>query len=123
MADLTKSIAGLNSAVDVTSNAGAASQTIVCDRGDEKVFIRMSNADEATALVTFAGNGFGAPVDVEVTLEENDVKVIQLESNRVKAPSTQKITATVTDADGTEYSGTVTNVAFEVIEAFKSLTD
>jgi hypothetical protein len=123
MADLTKSIAGLNSAVDVTSNAGAASQTIVCNRGDEKVIIRMSNADAATALVTFVGNGFGAPTAVEATLEQNDVKVIQLESNRVKAPSTQKITATVTDADGTAYSGTVTNVAFEVLEAFKSLVD
>ena len=32
-----------------------------------------------------------------------------------KDPSTQKVTVTVTDDDGTAFSGTVTNVTFEVV--------
>lgn len=123
MADVVKSTMDWNVGTAITSNAGAASQTIVCDRGDEKVLIRMSNADAATALVTFTGAGFGGATAKTVTLAQNDVKGIYLESFFVKSPSTQKITATITNANGTTYSGTVTNIKIEVIEAPKGIVD
>ena len=123
MADVTKSVMDLNAGTAITSNAGAASQTIVWNRGDEKIFIRLENQDANTALVTFTGAGFGQPVAVTVSLDEDDVKGVFLESMRVKDPSTQKVTATITDPDGTAFSGTVTNVTIEVIEQFKGIVD
>ena len=123
MADVTKSVMKRGAGTAITSNAGAASQTIVWNRSDDNIFIRLSNSDAATALVTFTGVGFGAQLAKTVTLVQNDVKGIYLESFNVKDPATQKVTATITNANGTAYSGTVTNIKIEVIEAPKALVD
>lgn len=123
MADVTKSIMKFGTETAITSNAGAASQTIVWNRSDGHVFIRATNSDAASATITFTATGFGGPVAKTITLAQNETKGIFLESFNVKDPATQKVTATITNANGTAYSGTVTNVKLEVIEAPKSLVD
>jgi len=127
MADLTNVLTIKNGAsADVTADAGAASQTIDYDRSDEKFVIRVANADAATATISIVTNGFGGGdnANTTFTVAQNEVKYIgALESMFYKAPSTQKVTLLVTDADFTAFSGTVTNVTFEVIELPKSLTN
>jgi hypothetical protein len=123
MADVVNSIMKVGTEVAITSNAGAASQTIVWNRSDRNIFIRATNVDAAAATITFTGAGFGAPAAKTIVLAQNAVKGIFLQSSNVKDPATQKVTATITNANGTEYSGTVTNVKIEVIESPKSLLD
>ena len=123
MADLTKSIMKRGTETAITSNAGAASQTIVWNRNDDNVLIRATNSDAAAATITFTAAGFGGPKARTITLAQNETKGIYLESFNVKDPATQKVTATITNANGTAYSGTVTNVKIEVIEAPKALVD
>jgi hypothetical protein len=123
MADLTKSIMQYGTEVAITSNAGAASQTIVWNRSDGNIFIKATNSDAAPATITFTAAGVGAPAAKTITLAQNATKGIFLESFNVKDPATQKVTATITNANGTAYSGTVTNVKIEVIEAPKALVD
>lgn len=125
MADLNKSTMSRNNGAAITSNNGAASQTIVCNRSDEKVLIRVSNADATTALIRFKGNGFGAGVqgDLDVQVAQNGISGFVLESSRFKDPATQKITVQVLATNGGAFGGTVTNVKFEVIEMPKGLID
>lgn len=127
MADVTKTSTVRNGAsADATSNAGAASQTIVYDRADEKTIIRVSNADAATATINVVTNGYGGgdASNLSFTVAQNEVKYVgALESMYYKAPATGKVTVTVTDADGSAFSGTVTNVKFEVVDLPKSLVN
>lgn len=128
MADLTNVISYRNGTptADVTADAGAASQTLDMDRSDEKFVIRVANADAATATISIVTNGFGGgdASNVTFTVAQNEVKYITgLESMYFKAPATGKATILVTDADLTAFSGTVTNVTFEVVELPKSLVD
>lgn len=120
MADLTKTTGVINTAsADATSNAGAASQTVVVsDKRDGDQMIRIANADSNTATITIATNGYGGgdAEDVTFTVAENEVKYLTLlESMYFKAGSTGAITLTITDADGTAFSGTVADVTLEVI--------
>lgn len=125
MADLTKSTMTRNNGATITSNNGAASQTIVCNRGDEKVVIRVSNADATTALIRFKANGFGAGKqgDLDVQVAQNAIKGFVLESSRFKDPATQKLTVEVLGVGGGAFGGTVTNVKLEVIEMPKGIID
>jgi len=127
MADLTNVLTVRNGgSADVTADAGAASQTIVYERSDENIVIRVANADANTAGVTVQTNGFGGEQadNLVVSVAQNEVKYIgALESMYYKDPATQKVTIEVLDPDGTAFSGTESNVTFEVIELPKSLTD
>ena len=123
MADVVKSIMKRGVETAITANNGAASQTIVWNRSDDNIMIRATNSDAATALLTFTGTGFGSGKAKTITLAQNATKGIYLESFDVKDPATQKVTCTITNTNGTAYSGTVTNVKIEVIEAPKALVD
>ena len=60
----------------------------------------------------------------KIEVAQNEVKYIGvLESMYYKAPSDGKVTIEVLDPDGTTFSGTVTNVNFEVIELPKGIND
>lgn len=125
MADVTKSTMTRNNGATITTNNGAASQTVVCNRGDEKVLIRVSNSDATTALIRIKANGFGAGKqgDLDVQVAQNAVKGFVLESSRFKEPSTQKLTIEVLGVGGGAFAGTVANVKIEVIEMPKGLID
>jgi hypothetical protein len=127
MADLTKTSAIRNGAsADATSNAGAASQTIVYDRSDENIVIRVANADAATATIVLQTDGYGGgdASNTTFTVAQNEVKYIgALESMYFKAPATGKVTVLIQDDDGTAFSGTVTNVTIEVVDLPKSLVN
>lgn len=125
MADVTKSIMTRNNGATITTNNGAASQTVVCNRGDEKVLIRVSNSDATTALIRIKANGFGAGKqgDLDVQVAQNAVRGFVLESSRFKDPATQKLTIEVLGVGGGAFGGTVTNVKIEIIEMPKGLID
>jgi hypothetical protein len=123
---MTKVTTIRNGASDaVTPNNGAASQTILYDRADEAFVIRVTSTDAATATVTIKANGTGGGgVDTSFTVAQNQTKYIgALESMKYKSGSTGRVTMTITNANGTAYSGTVTNVKFEVIGLPKSGTN
>ena len=127
MADSTKTLTVRNGgSADVTADAGAASQTSVYDRSDENIVIRVENVDANTAGITVQTNGYGGEQADNLVIEvaQNEVKYIGvLESMYYKAPSDGKVTIQVLDPDGTAFSGTVTNVNFEVIELPKGIND
>lgn len=114
---------GASSAVTPTN--GAASQTIVYNRADEYFVIRVTSTDAATATITVKGNGYGGGgTDLAFTVAQNETKYIgALESMKYKSPTTGEVTITITNANGTAFSGTVTNVKFEVIGLPKALTN
>lgn len=125
MADVTKVTMVRNAGTEITANNGAAAQTVVCNRGDEKVLIRVSNSDATTARIVVKANGFGAGTmgDLKVDVAQNTAFGFVVESSRFKAPSTQKLTINVTGTDDGTYGGTVTNVKIEVIEMPKGIID
>lgn len=125
MADITKSTMGKNAGTLITENNGAASQTIVCNRGDEKCTLIVRNTDAATVLVRVAASGYGAGGQgvLDVQVAQNEVKGLVLESARFKAPSTQKYTVQLLAVGGGTYGGTVTNVKLSYVEAPKGIVD
>jgi len=117
MADITNVTGDLNAGTIFAFSNGAASQTFEYDVADEKlvVLIRNDDANEATVTVTagdFEQNGLG---DVEVAVAQNEYAVIQVESGAVKDEDGE-VTVTVTDADGSEFTGTEADVKIAVIE-------
>lgn len=119
MADLTKSTAVRDGSANITSNAGAASQTIVASGVDERLFIRVTNTDATTARVNVnKGNGIRSVLgDLKVDVAQNAVKVIgPLDSMRFKSLATGKITVTITGTNDAAFGGTVGNVKLEVIQ-------
>lgn len=125
MADVTKRQVKRNELTKIAAVNAAATQTIVYDRSDENILVHVANVDAAAATVTFVAAGFGAGTlgNITVALAQNEEAVVVLESARFKAPATQKVTTTVTDADGTVFSGTITNVKFRVFDLPKALVD
>lgn len=125
MADVTKTTLSRNAGAEITSNNGAASQTIVCNRSDEKVLVRVSNSDATSAMIRFKANGrmAGTQGDLDVTVAQNKIFGVTLESSRFKDPATGKITVQVLGTDAGAFGGTVTNVKVEVIEMPKGLID
>lgn len=126
MADLTAIQMVRNSGAAWTKTAGAASQTMVYDRRDEAIFLLVENGDALDCRIKVAANGFGAgsvgALDVDIAAGEFAV-VGPLESNRFKAPSTQKVTFEILDQDNTAFSGTVTNVLLSQMNLPKALVD
>ena len=123
-ADITNVEATLNSGETFSFSDGAASQTFEYSVADEKLVILVKNeddddgGDEYAATVTFeAGDflqeGYG-DIEVEVT-DDNPLAVVQVESGIVKDEDGE-VTVTVTDDDGTSYSGTEADVKIAVIE-------
>lgn len=127
MAQLTKTSTVINGAsADATSNAGAAAQEVLYDRSDENIIIRVANADIATATIVIETDGFGGgnATNTSFTVAQNEVKYIGLlESMYYKDPATQEVSLLVQNPAGAVFSGTVTNVTFEVVELPKSLTN
>jgi hypothetical protein len=123
MADVTKSIMVRNVGTAITSNSGSASQTIVWNRSDEHILIRLTNSDATTALVRFKGEGYGGEANIDVQVPQNAVKGVFVESFKVKDVETQKVIVEILDTDGTSFGGTVTNIKIEVIESPKALID
>jgi len=125
MADLTKVQLIRNSGAVWLKTAGAASQTMVYDRSDDKIILLVENGDAAPCRIKVAADGFGAgftALDVDIAAGEFAV-VGPLESNRFKDPSTQKVTFEILDQDNTAFSGTVTNVLLTQLNAPLALTD
>ena len=124
MADITNVEAKLNSGETFSFSDGAASQTFDFNVADEKLVILVKNEDDDdggsafAATVTFeAGDflqeGYG-DIEVEVT-DDNPLAVVQVESGIVKDEDGE-VTVTVTDDDGTSYSGTESDVKIAVVE-------
>ena len=124
MADITNVEATLNSGETFSFSDGAASQTFDFNVADEKLVILVKNEDDDdggsahAATVTFeAGDflqeGYG-DIEVEVT-DDNPLAVVQVESGIVKDEDGE-VTVTVTDDDGTSYSGTEADVKIAVVE-------
>jgi len=117
MADITNISGDLNAGTIFAFSNGAASQTFEYDVKDEKlvVLIRNDDANEATVTLTagdFIQSGYG---DIEVAVAQNEYAVIEAESGVVKDEDGE-VTVTVTDADGSEFTGTVADVKIAVIE-------
>ena len=118
MADITNISGDLNAGTIFAFSNGAASQTFEYDMKDEKlvVLIRNDDANEATVTLTagdFIQSGYG-DIAVAVT-DTNPLAVVELESGVVK-DADGEVTVTVTDADGSEFTGTEANVKIAVIE-------
>lgn len=125
MADLTKNQQIRNNGAVWLKTAGAASQTMVYDRSDDKIILLVENGDAAPCRIKVVANGFGAgftALDVDIAAGEFAV-VGPLESNRFKDTSTQKVTFEILDQDNTAFSGTVTNVLLTQLNAPLALTD
>lgn len=116
MADTTIQALTRNAAKEITEAAGAASQTIPMSGYPDNVFLYVRNTDAATALITFSApsdtrhawqNDLG---DLSQAVAQNEVFILgPVDGARFK-DADEDITVTITDEDGTSYSGTVGNV-------------
>jgi len=125
MADLPKIQQVRNDGVAWTKTAGAASQTMVYDRSDDKIILLVENGGGADCRIKVKANGFGAGgTDLNVDITDGEFAVIgPLESNRFKEPATQKVTFEILDQDDTAYSGTVGSVLVTQLNAPLALVD
>lgn len=120
MADLTLHVLSRNTAVEITEEAGAASQTIPMSGYPDNVFLSVRNTDAAAATITFsAPSNRGAWQsdlgDLSQAVAQNEEFIIgPVDGARFKNAD-EDITVAITDADGTTYSGTVTNVKLAAI--------
>jgi hypothetical protein len=117
MADLTKTSLVRDESKEVTLNNGAASTTIDFNGQDEKMVLYVTNADVAAATITVkAGDGLRSDIgDYAVAVAQNKAFALgPFDSMRFKGSG--KLTVTVTNADGSEYSGTVTNVKIAILQ-------
>lgn len=122
MADLTNIAMARNTAVEITETAGAASQTIALNDYPDDIFLYIRNTDAAAATINVtvpASPGRNAWMsdlgNVSQAVSQNEVFVFgPFDGARFK-DSGEDITVTITDADGTSYSGTVTNVKIAAV--------
>lgn len=117
MADITNIEGTLGAGKIFAFSNGAASQTLDFSVADEKLVILVRNDDANEATVTFeAGDftqaGYG---DVELAVAQNEYAVFELESG-ISKDADGEVTVTVTDADGSEFTGTEADVKIAVIE-------
>jgi len=131
MANVTASELTRNEWAVVTANDGAASQTVVYDRGDEDIHVIINNGDAADAAIIVRANGFGAGGDANdyLTVVTAGAEVAFVgESNKYKDPDTQAVTIEILESSSTitssvTFSGTVSLVKVKVIESPKGVTN
>ena len=126
MAALTTNLTLRNDGKLITTTPGAATQTILYDRSDEKFVIHVTNGDalDCRIKVLSLGNGDGDSPDLDVDIAASETFVIgALESMTYKDAATQSVTLEILDQDNSAFSGTVTNVVFTLIELPKALTN
>lgn len=124
MADITNKIVLDSAFVKLAESNGAASGTIDCT-GLENIGLIVRNSDASAATITIKASsdrgalrrGLG---DLTVALAQNEQAIIMLETARFKDMDDNDIDFTITDADGTAFSGTVTNVKLQGL-TFKTL--
>jgi len=120
MADLTLHVLARNTGVKITEEAGAASQTIPMSGYPDDIFLSVRNTDAATATINFVaatqrGAWMGVQGNISQDVAQNEEFLIgPMDGARFKDGS-EDITVTITDDDGTAYSGTVTNVLLAAI--------
>jgi hypothetical protein len=116
MSDMTKISATKNGSKEITLANGAASQTIAISK-DESFILYVRNTDAAAATITVAaGNGIASVMgSTSVAVAQNKEFILgPFESARFG--NAGKLTVTITDSDGTEYGGTITNVKLAPIQ-------
>lgn len=124
---ITRSLLVKNDGADVTSVAGAASQTVTFDdRSDRNLVLRFENTDVTNPCrIKFAaGDGMSAgqgDLDVDIAVS-SVVAVGHLESARF-IDASGEVTFEILDQDNTAFTGAVTDVLVEVLELPKALTD
>ena len=125
MAALTVTQAVRNTATEVTINNGAASFEIDWNFKDEDLVLFITQGDAAVdADLNIATNGFGGADASDFSYELTHGKsyvLTGLESMYLKKPSDGKLYCTLTDTDGTPYSGTVTAIKVSVLRLPKGL--
>ncbi len=117
MADITNSKVYLNQTNAVTVNDGAATFTIPNFIDDDEFVIVIDNQDEQAAALNILadnaiGNGKGIG-DISVVAAAGTRKAIAIESYRFKTAA-GKIECSITDDDGSAYSGTIADVKIVV---------
>lgn len=124
MADVTKNVLEVNAGAEVTAVAGAASQTVVYDRSDDKIILHFVNGDaEPCRVKVSAGDGMSATLgalNVDIAAGE-EAAIGLLESAQFKADG--KVTIEILDQDDSAFSGTVGNVEIRVFELPKALVN
>ena len=120
MADLTLHVLSRNTAVEITEEAGAASQTIPMSGYPDNIFLSVRNIDAAEATITLvAPSNRGAWQSVlgdltQVVAQNEEFIIGPVDGARFK-DANEDITVTITDADGDSYSGTVGNVKLAAV--------
>lgn len=123
MADSTKIQLLENAGVLSAQENGAASQTVVYDAGYDRILVEIENTDALSVTATFvAGNGMAASKgDLSQAIATTETFMFsELESDRFK-DADGKVTLNLTDADGSAFSGTITNVKVRVFYLPKAL--
>jgi hypothetical protein len=118
MADLTNIAAVRNSSATFTWSNGAASQTVVLSKPDEKFILLAYNTDAVAARIRVAAGAYsGAALgSIYKDLVQNALAEIgPLEGERFKNAD-GKLTVTITGTDDGVFGGTVTAVKLAVIQ-------
>lgn len=116
MADMTKLNAVKNGSKEVTLTNGGASQTIAISK-DESFILYVRNTDAAPATITVAaGNGIASVMGAASVAVAQNKEFILGPFESARFGNAGKLTVTITNADGTEFSGTVTNVKLAPIQ-------
>ena len=118
MADLTNIQASRNGSAAFTWSSGAASQTVVLSKPDEKFILMAMNSDAVACRVRVAAGAYSGAVlgSIYKDLAQNAMAVIgPLEGARFKNAS-DKLTVTITGTDDGVFGGTIGNVKLAVIQ-------
>lgn len=117
MADLTNVVMARNTAKEITEENGAASQTIALNNYPDDIFLYIRNTDANSATITVTApaspgrNAWQSDLgNVSQAVAQNEIFVFgPFDGARFKDAG-EDITVTITDADGSAFSGTITNV-------------
>lgn len=118
MADLTNVQAQRNSSAVFTWSAGAASQTVVLSKPDEKHILMAMNSDAVAARIRVAAGAYsGAALgSIFKDLVQNAMAVIgPCEGVRFRGAD-GKLTVTITGTDDGVFGGTIGNVKVSCIQ-------
>lgn len=118
MADLTNIALTKNGFKELTFANGAADQDLAPTKRDSQYILLVRNDDANAATVTIKeGTAFGAQGDVSQAVAQNKYFTFgPFDSALFKKLADGKINIDITDADGTAFSGTITDVKVLVME-------